>query len=77
MQDGVIIHSKEKRLINHAFKMSLSVNHAFNDKWLIIQVHFQDKIKTKPASKMVSDKISLQTQAMTAKMKEKRETTLQ
>ena len=61
MQDYMIIHSKEKHSINHAFKMiALAFNHACKDKCLGIQVHFQNKIKEKPTSNMVNDKTSLQ-----------------
>ena len=35
--------------------MSFSINHAFNDKWLIIKVHSITKLGQKPASKMVSE----------------------
>ena len=69
----------KKRLFNHAFKIEcLAFNHACKDKWLIMQVHFQDKIKAKPASKMVSEQnIPAKTQVSAAKMKSKHETTLQ
>ena len=60
---------KQKCSINHAFKIEcLTFNHACKDKWLGIQVHSQDKIKVKPASKMVSEQnIPTKTQVSASK----------